>query len=61
MELSPIMRDFSGPLLCRLFEHSLRYGSCSLADPDKEDVVHLSVEQPRGCPLVEAGVFTASE
>ena len=59
--VSPIVRDFSSPLLCRLLEHSLWYGSCSLADPDEEDVVHLSVGWLRGCPPVEVGVFTTSE
>ena len=58
MGVSPIVRDLSGPLLCQLFEHSLQNQSCGLADPDEEDVVCLSVEQPHGCPLVEAGVFT---
>ena len=56
-----MVRDFSGPLLCQLFERSLRYWSCGLEEPDEEDVVLLSVEWPHGCPLVEAGVFTASE
>ena len=61
MGVSPIVRDLSGPLLCQLFECSLRNGSCSLADPEKEDVVCLSVEQPCGCLLVEVGVFTTSQ
>ena len=61
MGVSPIVRDFSGPLLCQLFKHSLQYESCSLADPDEEDVVCLSVEWPHGCPPVEVGVFTTSE
>ena len=56
-----MVRDLSGPLLCRLFKCSLRYWSCGLEDPDEEDVVLLSVKQPRDCPLVEADVFTASE
>ena len=56
-----MVRDLSGPLLCQLFKRSFRYWSCSLKDPDKEDVVLLSVEQAHDCPLVEVDVFTASE
>ena len=61
MGVSLMVRDLSGPLLCWLFKRSLQYGSCDLADPDEEDVVRFSVEQPHGCPPVEAGAFTASE
>ena len=57
----PMVRDLSGPLLCRLFERSFRYWFCGLEDPDKEDIVLLSVEWPHGCPLVEVDVFTSSE
>ena len=59
--VSPMVRDLSGPLLCRLFERSLQYWSCGLEDPHEEDIVLLSVEWPCGCPLVEVDVFTASE
>ena len=59
--VSPMVRDLSGPLLCRLFEHILQYGSCGLEGPDKEGVVRLSVERPCGCLPPEVGAFTISE
>ena len=61
MGVSLMVRDLSGPLLCRLFECILQYGSCGLEGPDKEEVDCLSVEWPHGCPPPEVGFFTISE